>query len=191
MTLSCRKSSGSDGLSPPKPLHLFLSVGHVPGLEIHLWAQQIQTLSLQSSDWQTNSDSHRNPLGYSVCLLPLAAEQLLEVTALNRHSNYLLFWRSEVQTGNAGIKPVVLSGCVPPYHSGEISPLTFSSFYKGASPWPHPSHLQSRQSQLSSVCFQVTCALAVSSLPPCFTHKDLGGDPCSPDNPGLSPHLHH
>lgn len=134
MTLSCRKSSGSDGLSPPKPLHLFLSVGHVPGLEIHLWAQQIQTLSLQSSDGQTNSDGHRNPLGYSVCLLPLAAEQLLEVTALNRHSNYLLFWRSEVQTGNPSIKTAVLSGCVPPYLSGEISPLTFSSFYK-----PFPS----------------------------------------------------
>lgn len=79
---------------------------------------------------EANSDGHQNPLRYSVCLLPVATEQLLEVTALNRHSNYLPFWRSEVQTGNPGIKTAVSSGCVPPSHSGEMSPLTFSSFYK-------------------------------------------------------------
>ena len=173
VTLNFPKTSWSDGFSPPKHLHLFLSVGHVPGLEIH---DRFQTLSLQSSDWQTKKQTATATKTPSDTQLPVATEQLLEVTALNRHSNYLPFWRSEVQTGNSGTKTAVLSGCVPPNRSGEMSPLTFSSFYKRPSPWPHPSHLQSRQSQLSSFRFQVTCVLAVSSLPPCFTHKDLGGD---------------
>lgn len=80
---------------------------------------------------------------------------------LNRHSNYLLFWRSEVQTGNPGIKTTVSSGCVPPYLSGEISPSPSQAS-------TNPSHLQSRQSQLSSGPSSSHMCPGCVFLPPCL-----------------------
>lgn len=71
---------------------------------------------------EANSNGHQNPLRYSVCLLPVATEQLLEVTALNRHSNYLPFWRSEVQTGNPGIKTSVVRLRSSQSLGGNVSP---------------------------------------------------------------------